>query len=238
MNGCLAKEHTSSRMDELTKWQRRLEAKLGTQDGSHDVGHAWRVWCHAKSIAGAVNQSADLLVLLAAAYLHDIVSLKKDDPKRAWASRLSARKARTLLSGLGFPRAKMQAVIHAIEAHSHSARIWPKTIEARILQDADRLEALGAIGVARLFYAEGQKEEGKLFHHHDPTGKDRFFDEDRYAVDHYYLKLRRSANRMNTTPGRAMARKRADMLNRFINDLVSEASEDRRAYRRRTSAPR
>jgi uncharacterized protein len=218
-------------MDKLTRWQGRFERRLETlpvaRDGAHDIGHCRRVWQLAKRIAADADQDVDPLVLLAAAYFHDVVSVTKNHPQRSNASRLAARKARAILTGLRFPADRLGAVTHAIEAHSHSAGIKPRTSEARILQDADRMEALGAIGVARLFYMAGQMKT-KLFHDTDPAGqRRRRLNDQRYALDHYYKKLRHLSDRMNTSSARAMARNRANLLTGFVEALVAEALQVR-----------
>ena len=139
----------------LTDWQQKLEAVPSVElqeDGSHDLGPCRRVWRLSSRIAAQLDEPADRLVLLAAAYLHDIVSFEKNDPRRPQASRFAAARADQILADLDFPAEKRLGVRHAIEAHSYSARIAPQTIEAKILQDADRMETLGAIGVARIFY--------------------------------------------------------------------------------------
>jgi uncharacterized protein len=118
-------------------------------------------------------------------------------------------------------------VTHAIEAHSRSAGIKPRTPEAKILQDADRMEALGAIGVARLFYMAGRMKT-KLFHDTDPAGKRRRrLNEQRYALDHYYKKLRHLSDSMNTSSARAMAGNRAKLFGVFVEALIAEASQVR-----------
>jgi uncharacterized protein len=127
------------------------------------------------------------------------------------------------LSELGFPDDKIGAVAHAIEAHSHSANLQATTLEARILQDADRLDALGAVGIARLFYIAGQKGSS-LFHDADPAGKNRGLDDQLYALDHYYKKLLHLPDTMNMTASRSIARKRAKVSADFIEALVRDAS--------------
>lgn len=193
----------------------------GQQDGAHDLGHLHRVWANAQTIA-AGESGADLEVLEAAAYFHDAVNLPKNSPDRARASTLSADLARQVLPGLGFPVAKLEAVAHAIAAHSFSANIPAETLEARILQDADRLEALGAIGLARLYHIGGQMGGG-LFHPDDPLALNRPLDDKAHALDHLEVKLFPLVARMQTATGRAMAETRAERLRRHRADLLEEA---------------
>lgn len=209
---------------ELDSWQERFEAFWAAApggDGAHDVHHLRRVWRSARKIAAA-EPGADLLVLLAAAYLHDLVNPPKDSPLRSRASRLSAEKAVPLLEGMGLDPARARAAAHAIEAHSYSAGIPPATLEARILQDADRLEALGAIGLARCFYTGG-KMGTALWEAGDPLGRSgRTLDDRLYSVDHFPLKLMRLPDLMTTAEGRRLARRRTRVLALFLGQLERE----------------
>lgn len=213
----------------LDEWQWRLEAAVigrgASDDGSHDIGHCRRVWRIARQIAGAMDEPVDLLVLIAAAYLHDIVSLEKNDPRRVEASCMAASEARSILSGLGFPPDKLDGVAHAIEAHSYSAGIAPLTVEARILQDADRMETLGAIGIARIFYVGGRIGT-KLFDEDDPLAKTRPLDDLRFSLDHFYTKILTLAETMNTVPGRALAEERTRFIKEFLMVMLSEIRSD------------
>lgn len=205
--------------------QARYEAEVSrlwsTQapDGAHDLGHLRRVWKTARLIA--MDVPADGEILLAACFFHDLVNLPKDAPNRASASRQSAEAAVTFLRADGFPETKLAGVAHAIAAHSFSAGIPPETPEARILQDADRLEALGAIGIARMFHVAGQMGGG-LFDADDPMALHRALDDSRFALDHLETKLLRLPDSMQTEPGRAMAEERADWLMSFRTRLLSE----------------
>ena len=214
-------------IDDLPMWRDRFEAALRTlpanDDGSHDLSHYRRVWSLAQRIAAGVTEPVDRLVVLAAAYLHDVVSVEKSDPRRAQASLLAAEEARTMLAAMGFPADRIEAVAHAIHAHSFSAGVPPETIEAKIIQDADRIEALGAIGIARTFYVAGRMGS-QLFHPDDPLGHDRPHDDRTYAVDHFFLKMLRLPDTMQTEPGRAIAHERAAVVARFLDDLVAEAT--------------
>jgi uncharacterized protein len=196
-------------------------------DGAHDVGHFRRVWRAAAAINREEGGPADELVLLAAAYFHDIVSLPKNDPRRRESSLLSAEKAGRLLAAefVGFPREKIAGVQHAILTHSFSAGIAPETPEAKILQDADRLEAVGAIGVARVFYVAGQLG-GQLFDAEDPLAEGRELDDRRFALDHFAVKLLKLPAMMHTAAARRHAEKNAAWMRLFIQKLCSEIDGD------------
>lgn len=209
----------------MSVWAGRARARMaalweGASDGAHDLGHLDRVWKSCRLIA-LDEPGADADVLAAAAYFHDAVNLPKDSPDRAQASRLSADLAVRELAAMGFDVGRMAAVHHAIAAHSFSAGIAPETVEARILQDADRLEALGAIGLARMFLIAGQMG-GALFHATDPLAMERALDDRRYALDHLDVKLFPVAAAMQTATGRRMAEERAEWMESFRTRLLHE----------------
>jgi len=204
-------------------WQAACEGHVltvGDLDGAHDLGHLRRVWRQAQVIAQD-EPGADRDVLQVACFLHDLVNLPKTHPDRSAASRLSADAAVAWLGTRGFAPDKLPAVHHAIAAHSFSARIAPKTTEARILQDADRLEALGAIGIARMFHVAGATG-GALFDQADPMALGRSLDDRAYALDHLQVKLFGLADTMQTATGRAIAAERAEWMASFRTRLLSE----------------
>ena len=187
-------------------------------DAAHDVAHTDRVWVNAQIIA---DDDCDMTVLLAACYFHDLVTLPKNHPDRAAASHMSAKMAAPVLAGFGLTPAQVENACHAITAHSFSANIAPQTPEAKILQDADRIEALGAIGIARCFATTGVLG-GALFHGLDPFGLDRELNDKAYAVDHFKIKLLRLPDTMQTAAGRKLAQARADVLRDFLDQLAVE----------------
>jgi uncharacterized protein len=211
----------------IDSWEARFIAWYDSQgrltDGSHDLGHFQRVWRVARDINRREGGAADELVLLASAYFHDLVALPKDHPERGGASRMSADRAVELLKERwdDFPDERLSGVWHAIHAHSYSARVEPVTAEAKILQDADRMEAVGAIGLARVFYTAGQLN-GRLFDVDDPLAEEREPDDRRYALDHFQLKLLRLPAMMNTATGRRMAEERAEYLREFLLRICRE----------------
>jgi uncharacterized protein len=192
----------------------------GQADSAHDLGHLARVWRNCQRLA-MDHPEADLEVLCAAAWLHDLVNLPKSSPDRAQASRLSADAAAAHLAAIGFPPDKIAAVTHAIVAHSFSAGIPPQTIEARILQDADRIEALGAIGLARCLAVSGALGR-PLFDPDDPLARNRPLDDRAFALDHFETKLLRLPETMQTPAGRTLAHERAEVLRAFRAQLLAE----------------
>jgi uncharacterized protein len=210
---------------DLTAAQARYEAEVTRQwsahpaDGAHDLGHLRRVWKQAQLIA--MDEACDLQVLLPAAMFHDLVNLPKSHPDRARASTLSAEAACHFLRADGFPEGKLSAVGHAIAAHSFSAGITAQTAEARVLQDADRLEALGAIGIARMFHVAGAMGGG-LFDATDPMALHRPLDDRAFALDHIEVKLLKIAQTMQTATGRAIAAERAEWMLSFRGRLLRE----------------
>ncbi len=191
-------------------------------DGAHDLGHLRRVWANCQRIAadGAAG-GADMAVLEAAAFFHDLVNLPKSSPDRARASTLSAAAACAYLASTDFPAHKLKAVAHAIAAHSFSAGIVPLTPEAKILQDADRLEALGAIGIARMFHVAGAMG-ALLFDADDPLAKSRALDDRRFSLDHLVTKLFTLPGTMQTAMGRRLAEERVAWMQAFRDRLLDE----------------
>ena len=196
-----------------------LPHATGGNDGSHDIAHLQRVWKNAIKMQAA--EGGDMEILCAAVLLHDCVSVEKNDPRRALASRLAAEKAAGLLRALDWPADRIAQAAHAIEAHSFSAGIAPETLEARILQDADRLDAIGLIGAARCFYIAGRMGSG-LYDLQEPVATSRPLDDKRHALDHFHAKLFKLADGFQTEAGAALARQRHERLERFLADFLDE----------------
>jgi uncharacterized protein len=205
----------------LVQWESRFEAFLagGQADNAHDVGHVRRVVRSARALCRI--EGADEDVVVPAAWLHDCVAVPKDSPLRAQASRLAAERATEFLRTEGFDPGRIEAIGHAIHAHSFSAKVEPRTLEAEIVQDADRLEALGAIGLCRCIVT-GEAMRRPLFHPDDPFWEGREPDDSRWSLDHLPVKLLTLAGTMRTAAGRAAARRRTDFLLAFLEQLRSE----------------
>jgi len=190
-----------------------------TGDKSHDISHLERVWKNAKAIQA--NEGGDLELIAAAVMLHDCVQVPKDSPLRAGASRLAAQKAREVLRGLNWDTSRVDTVAKAIETHSFSAGLTPTSLEGRILQDADRLDAIGLIGIARCFYTAGRLSS-ELYDPLDPRGQDRPLDDARFALDHFPGKLLRLAEGFQTATGQRLARERHKASQQFYEAILVE----------------
>ncbi|MGR5000090.1 HD domain-containing protein [Vibrio celticus] len=190
-----------------------------TQDAAHDISHIKRVVKTAKALCA--QEQAKLEVVLPAAYLHDCFTFPKNHPDRAQSSTMAADKAISFLKSIDYPTSYLDEIHHAIVTHSYSANITPETLEAQIVQDADRLDSLGAIGIARCLYV-GQSFNAELYNHEDPFAEHRDLDDKHYSVDHFYVKLFKLAETMNTESAKLEANKRTDYMRGFLEQLGAE----------------
>lgn len=213
----------SSTIESLNAWENRfrsfLETQLRNADAAHDRAHVERVVATARRLGQ--KEEAEPAVVIPAAWLHDCVVLAKDHPRREDAATRAAETARSFLTEAGYPTGWIDPISHAIEAHSYSGDVSPKTTEARVVQDADRLDALGAIGLARCFTV-GAELGHALYHPDDPFCEDRPPDDDTYSIDHFYTKLLNLPETMQTEAGRREAERRADVLHSYLDQLARE----------------
>lgn len=191
-------------------------------DPVHGFDHVLRVLWLAERLGTELG--ADLEVLRAAALLHDAAGA---DPRanRAEHQESSAEFARQVLGQEGWPHDRIQAVAHCIQSHRYRSSHRPETLEAQILFDADKLDVIGAFGVARTlgyamqagqptfaepsgsFLASGQAEAG----------------EPHSAYHEYLYKLRRVRERLHTAPAKRLAARRERVLTQFFEQLAAEA---------------
>jgi uncharacterized protein len=207
--------------EELEIWAAKFRAFAETLagDAAHDLSHLHRVV--ASAMVFAKSEQAQLEVVLPAAWLHDCVSLPKDSPDRARASLLAAVLAIDFLRKAGYPEVHFDAIAHCIEAHSFTGGIAPETLEAKVVQDADRLDALGAIGIARCFSVGGALRR-TLYSDEDPFCTKREPEDSRYSIDHFFRKLFRIADTMRTAAGREEARLRVEFMRAYLDQLARE----------------
>ena len=168
-----------------------------------------------------MEEEAALDVVMPAAWLHDCVHVPVTSPDRSRASVMAGDAAMQFLSSVGYPAALLDGIHHAIAAHSFSARIAPRTVEARVVQDADRLDALGAIGIARCLMLGGQMGR-QLYDRDDPFAEQRAPSDAVSSIDHFYTKLLTLADTMQTASGQREARRRTDYMTGYLQQLRSE----------------
>ncbi|WP_443691899.1 HD domain-containing protein [Pseudomonas protegens] len=188
-------------------------------DGSHDLSHIHRVWMNVRRLQD--KEGGDLEALLAATLLHDCVAVEKNSPLRSQASTLSANKAASILQRMGWPAPRIELVAHAVQAHSFSAGVEPLTLEARILQDSDRLDAIGMIGVARCFYIAGRMGSA-LYDITNPTAIGRPYQDKRFTIEHFHTKLLSLASGFQTVEGARLAAVRHARLKDFLDGFMEE----------------
>lgn len=205
-------------------WEERFAEFAGramaeAPDPAHDMAHIERVVANARRLGAA--ERADMAIVLPAAWLHDCVVLPKDSPQRSHASRLAAERAGAFLRDAGYPADHIPAIEHAIAAHSFSAAIPPQTLEAKVVQDADRLDALGAIGIARTLLLGGAM--GKpLYDLDEPLPHVRVPDDRRNVIDHFYVKLLKLGDALHTAAARREGERRTHLMRLYLDELGRE----------------
>ena len=212
-------------MTDEEKWEACFRGFLNEQlesDPAHDLAHIERVVRNARELTEA--EGADWSVVMPAAWLHDCVFVAKDSPQRSQASLLAADCAVAFLKEKAFPASDWEAIHHAIAAHSFSAGIETLTLEAKVLQDADRMDALGAMGLSRCLMLGGHMGTA-LMSPVDPFCEEREPDDGRFTIDHFYRKLLRLEDTVKTESGRRLAVERTDVLREFLAQLRRETEE-------------
>jgi len=189
-------------------------------DPAHGWEHVRRVYQLARRIGE--EEGADLVIVSTAALLHDIGRLvpRKGIPHAF----LSVAEARTLLQKYDLSQEQVEAILHAIEAHSFSQGIEPRTLEAHVVRDADRIDSLGAIGILRwaITGTIKRKARTKSYHPTDPFAEQREPNDKLYLLDHFYTKLLKLEEGMYTTTGRALARQRTEYMRAYLKELRAE----------------
>lgn len=194
---------------EIGRLKKEAEKFYKDNDPAHDFLHVERVYKIAEKIGK--KEKADLSVLLPAVLLHDL---------RKPVSR-AIPIARKILRKLKFEKKRAEKILHAIEAHSFSHGAKAKSLEAKILQDADRLDALGAIGIARCF-AFGATMGRQFYSEKDTFCSTRAPNDSRYTLDHFYKKLLTLKQKLHTKTAKKIAAKRHKFLLEFLKELESE----------------
>lgn len=194
--------------------------KIPDVDASHDFEHALRVLTNAENIAK--GEGGDLDVIVPAALFHDLVVYQKNHPEKHKSQEESAEEAEKILSSLdGFPKQKIGEVKNCILECSFSKGIQPKTLESKIIQDADGLEATGAISIMRTFSSTGQMKRA-FYNSNDPFCENRAVDALTFGLDLFFERLLMVTDRMHTKTARKIAERRTEFLRVFLEELKIE----------------
>ncbi len=200
-----------------------VKQKFANEWSGHDRRHIYRVRQNAKHIAA--NEQCDIFVVELWALLHDIADYKAHDgdEKIGW------KVTRERLTNLQLPEEKIQAVVHIVDSISFKGKNHDegdKSIECQIVQDADRLDAIWAIGVARTF-AFGSHRSAPM---HTPDilpnieiTKEQYINNKQWStINHFYEKLLLLKDRMNTTTGKKIAQHRHEYMQGFLSEFLAE----------------
>jgi uncharacterized protein len=202
------------------KIKRKVRRMLENQDPAHDFYHIMRVYNNAKIIGR--REGSNMEILLPAVLLHDLVVYPKGSAKSSKSSDESADLAESILQSYGYPQDQINQICYCIRTHSYSKRFVPVSLEARILQDADRLDALGAIGIARTF-SVGGSENRKFYNVYDPFYRtSRNLDDTKWTLDHFQTKLLKLEDFMHTETAKKIAKERTRFMVLFIRQLQKE----------------
>jgi len=188
--------------------------------GSHSWDHTIRVYRLCERLGSA--EGVDLEVLLAAAYLHDIGRSHQDDSNGAVChAQTGARMAAPIIARLGLSEGRKENILHCIRAHRFRSDCPPRTPEAKVLFDADKLDAIGAVGVARAFLFAG--EVGARLHNGE-TGLEhtRPYSIDDTGYREFKLKLCKIKDHMQTKAGLKLADERHAFMQEFFNRFIEE----------------
>jgi len=189
------------------------------KDPSHDLLHIKRVVKLAKYLA--TIEKANLDIVVPASYFHDFVQLPKNHPERKKASQLSADAALEYLESIHYPKIFFEQIKDAIKSHSYSAGIPATSIESKIVQDADRLDAVGSIGISRCFTVSALLAR-PYYSENDPFCLARSPDDSTYTIDHFYKKLLVICDTMQTVTAQAIAAQRKQFMLSFLEQLKNE----------------
>jgi uncharacterized protein len=209
---------TSQILEDLTRETRsRFE---DFNDPAHGWEHVQRVYHTALYIAE--QEGADPFITGAAALLHDIGRLVRQ--KGTPHAELSLVEARPLLERYELGLEQIEAILHAILAHSYSRGVEPRTLEAFVVRDADRLDGLGAVGILRWAITGTIKRKAitRSYHPDDPFADWHELDDKRYMLDHFYTKLLKLEETMSTPTGRTLAKRRSEYMRDYLREFKLE----------------
>ncbi len=219
-------------MDKLSRLKEIVQKELSSS--AHDIDHTYRVLKLARLLAK--NENANMEIVEIAAILHDIARVREDKDKSGNTDHaaLGAKMAEKILKELNYSEDIVKGVVHCIETHRFRGEKAPKTIEAKILFDADKLDALGAVGVARAYIIAGEmgeplyREETNIEEYKNKNlteGKSngRIKDVSKHSVNiEYEMKFKHLPERLFTEKAKQIAKDRLKFMDQFFERLKKE----------------
>jgi uncharacterized protein len=204
-----------------------VQAATEDEDLAHDHLHVLRVYDWAVRLAPEVHASRELAG--AAALVHDLINIPKEHRDRPLGSERSAQASRGLLSSAGYNADEIEQIVEGVRTCSWSRGLAPTGPIGTVLQDADRLDAIGAIGIARTFAcAQAMSSRGMNSRFYDPDDPmaetTRDLDDSRQPVDHFFAKLLKLSATLHTDSAKDEGRKRHARMQAFLSDLHAEIS--------------
>ena len=193
-------------------------------DAAHDWQHVTRV--RESAVVLARSAGASVTVCETAALLHELFNYPKGHPDSRRSGEVCAERAAALMLLHGVDPSVVEAVRYAIAVHPFSLGVTPDTLEAKVLQDADRLDAIGAIGIARCF-ATCADMKRPFYDPDDPWCDRREPDDKQWGVDHFAKKLLRLEGIFHTDAARTLARARTAFMRAYLDQLAGEIRGER-----------
>lgn len=199
-----------------------VKTTLENAEGGHDWWHIYRVWNNAKALAK--NEGGNRLIIELAALLHDIA----DSKFHGGDENIGPKKARTFLQSLDIPEENIEQITFIIAYMSFKGghdQVDEKSLEFQIVQDADRLDAIGAIGIARTFNYGGFKNR-EIYNPDVPPevgmSKEAYKNSSAPTINHFYEKLLLLKNLMNTQTGKELALQRHQFMEQYLEQFYAE----------------
>ncbi len=183
----------------------------------HSFDHVLRVYNLCQKIANNYSE-IDKKVLYTSALLHDIARHNEFQTGECHA-KVGAEWAGNYLKSIGADDCVIEKVSYCISSHRHSKGVIPSTLEARILQEADRIDAIGAIGILRTLL---HNKRMLAYHPTDPLARHREIDDFTYGIDHFYFKLLKLRDEIDIPSLKIDATRRHDFMEKFLNLLEKE----------------
>lgn len=202
-----------------------VQRKMPVNDPSHDVEHVKRVLAAVKLIQS--KEGGDLEILIPAALFHDVITYQKTDVRNKQATDESAQYACEILknyAGYSYPNEKILAVMSCVLECSWSKGLSATSLESKILQDADRLEAVGALAIMRTFTSGGQMNR-PLYNPKDPFCEKGIPTGVSASLDLFYQRLLKVYPTLHSKTAQKIAHRRVLILNFFLLEVKQELDE-------------